>query len=53
MPQQPPITGDAQEDSWSLQVTQELEEIRAIIDVIRQTPDTATLAQLITRLRNL
>ena len=36
MPQQPPITGDAQEDSWALQVTQELNEIRLAVELVRQ-----------------
>ena len=30
MPQQPKITGDAQEDSWALQVTQELNAIPTV-----------------------
>ena len=36
MPQQPPITGDAQEDSWSLQATQEINELRLALDLVRE-----------------
>ena len=60
MPQQPKITGDDQEDSWALQVTQELNALQqrvtaleADIETLRTTAVGTTLANLITRLRGL
>ena len=63
MPQQPKITGDAQEDSWTLQVTQELNELNIRLIALRDSavrladvsdpPTQAEVQAILNLLRNL
>ena len=53
----PKYSGDREQDSWSFQVTRELNELQSRIDTVRQAiidlPDTATLADVIAILEDL
>ena len=63
MPQQPKITGDAQEDSWTLQATQEINEFNIRVTALRDAaialadvsdpPTQAEVQAILNLLRNL